>query len=495
MNKLKSILPGEMSRLEARYRQYHTSQLLGFLALGLLLGLAFRHPSDFENPTLFIWVGLIFVITSLHSRRWWALGTIFVAGLLVGSVRAQVVIENYEQYDQFLGRSVTATGTLSEDPQLGISGQRKVTMSDVSIEDVKMPGQVFSTTHSRIELKRGDRVIVQAKLKPGFASYGAALQNSDVVSVERGDNVIRDVRENFAAGLRTVMMEPMASLGLGFVVGQRSALPDKLDEQLKIVGLTHIVVASGYNLTILVRFVMRLLARHSRYLAISGSLTLITLFVLFSGLSPSMNRAVIVTVLALLAWYVGRRFQSILLILFVAAVTAFVNPMYVWADLGWYLSFFAFAGILVVAPLVKAALFRGSEPNNFLQLVIETMCAEFMALPLIALTFSDFPLFGLVANVLVAPFIPLAMVFTVMAGIGAMVAGAGLGFMAVPATILIGYMVAIVEWLSGFSFAQVSVDVGLPLVVAWYGFLGILLLVIAKRYKLDYRRIDNKTVV
>lgn len=52
-----------------------------------------------------------------------------------------------------------------------------------------------------------------------------------------------NARDRFAEALRRVIIEPSASLGLGFVIGQRSELPPKLDDELRMVRLTHIVVA------------------------------------------------------------------------------------------------------------------------------------------------------------------------------------------------------------------------------------------------------------
>ena len=151
--------------------------------------------------------------------------------------------------------------------------------------------------------------------------------------------------------MREVVKEPQASLGIGFLTGQRSTLPDSLDEQLRIVGLTHIVVASGYNLTILVRFARRLFVRYSKYWATVSASVMICGFVLVTGFSPSMSRAALVTGLSLAAWYYGRKIHPLVLLLFAAAITVLINPSFLWGDIGWALSFTAFAGVMLLAPL------------------------------------------------------------------------------------------------------------------------------------------------
>ena len=181
-----------------------------------------------------------------------------------------------------------------------------------------------------------------------------------------------------------------------------------------------------------------------------------------------MNRAVAVTGLSLLAWYYGRRFHPLLLIGYVAAGTALWNPVYVWSDLGWYLSFFAFAGVLIVAPLIATVLFKKTQPPAVGQLVIETLSAELMTLPLIALLFGTFPTFGLLANVLVGPVIPFAMLATALAGVAGMVLPILAPLVALPASVIIGYVVAVAEWLASVDWAQLEAAVTVPLVLAWF---------------------------
>lgn len=475
-----------------RYKRFHVSYLLAWLAAGLLIGLLLGKGISLDSGVAPLFLGLILILGAVRSQRWWAVLAMVLAGVSLGALRGSEVASTYSAYQPLFEKTVTIQGVMSGDSQTATGGRQKIVLSKVVVAGKSYPGEVFVTVYGNDALKRGDSVRVAGTLREGFASYGAAVSGGNVMEVVRNNDVIRDIREKFASVVRSLVMEPMASLGLGFVVGQRSTLPDTLDEQLKVVGLTHIVVASGYNLTILVRFMMRLLARYSRYLAFTASLLVIAGFVLFSGFSPSMNRAVIVTVLALLAWYVGRRFHPVLLIAYVAAATAFVNPMYVWADLGWYLSFFAFAGILIVAPLVIRLLYRHRQPTSFEQLVIETMSAEIVALPLVAFAFATIPVFALVANVLVAPFIPAAMALTALTGIIGLISTTMATIFALPTTILIGYMIAVVEWLASLPIAQYELDLGLWPVALWYSLLIGVCVFVWHRTRYNFRLRDNR---
>lgn len=453
-----------------RYKRFHVSYLLSWLGVGVLLGLLVGHFVPTIATCLVLALASILTMASLKSRRWYACALIVVAGILFGYLRGSSFTYSLQGFETYIGTSAVVTGRIDQDPVLkNGSNVWQAELDAVSIGDVSLSGGVYATILTDETLQRGDRVTISGKMLDGFGSFQASMYRAEVQHVTRPNDPFLAARDSFSEAVRRVMPEPEASLGLGFVVGQKSALPDDLAEQLKTVGLTHIVVASGYNLTILVRFARRLLARRSRYLALVGSGLLVIGFVLVSGLSASMNRAAVVTVLSLLAWYYGRKFHPIQLILYVAAVSALFNPLYVWGDLGWLLSFAAFTGVLVAAPIITRLLYsKECQPSAATQLVIETLSAELMTLPIIIISFGYIPVFALLANTLVAPVVPFAMLLTFIAGVVGWLVPA-LSILAAPATILIAYVVAIVKWLANPEWARFAVSVPAWSAVLWYG--------------------------
>ena len=135
----------------------------------------------------------------------------------------------------------------------------------------------------------------------GFGTFAGSVYRANILYIKRpqpGDIALH-IRDWFANAVRQAVPEPEASLGVSYLVGQRRALPEKLDIALRTAGLTHIVVASGYNLTILVRLARRLFVRISKYLSALVSGNLIIGFIGVTGLSPSITRAGLVTGLSL----------------------------------------------------------------------------------------------------------------------------------------------------------------------------------------------------
>lgn len=471
-----------------RYRRFHVSYVLAWCAVGVLAGVFAGQYITPQNIWSAVSLGVLMLGVSLRSGRWFACVLALVAGLVVGMIRGGDYAQQLRHTSELAGKQLTLVAATTSDPVLmNGSDTWQVQLGSLRVGTVHYEGEAYATVVSNNALKRGDELTLVGKAQTGFGNFRLSIFRAHVRHVIRSPDVFLQARDVFAAGTRRVMPEPEASLGLGFLVGEKSALPSDLTEQLKIVGLTHIIVASGYNLTIFVRFARRLLARRSRYLALAGSLLLVAGYILVSGFSPSMNRAAVVTFLSLLAWYYGRTFHPVQLILYVASVSALVYPTYVWTDLGWLLSFLAFGGVLVVAPIVTRLLYRKDrEPGALARLVIETTAAEAMTLPVIALAFGYIPVLALVANVAVASIIPFAMFFTFVAGVVGLMVPV-LSVLALPAGILTAAVVAVAETLSRPDWARLPVTLTMTGVLIWYGLLGIVLVFVWKRRRVNLR--------
>lgn len=311
----------------------------------------------------------------------------------------------------------------------------------------QLPGRVFATVDNAGDVRRGDRVTIAGRVDGGFGNSAAKITGK-ISSTDRASQLdaALTLRDGFAGSVQRAIHDPAASLGTGYLLGKKSALPDDLVMALQITGLTHIVVASGYNLTVLVRAGRRLFARVSKYLAAMSGVGLVVGFVMMTGMSATMIRAGLVALLSLWAWYYGRAFHPVTLLLTAAAVTLAIDPSFGWGDLGWSLSFAAFAGVMIVAPIATRYFF-GKEKVPFVsQLLIETVSAQLATLPIMILAFHQFSVIAPFANVLILPFIPLAMILVAIAGIGTWLVPGVANVVGWPAERLLDAQVAVINW-------------------------------------------------
>ncbi|MDB5165704.1 MAG: rane protein of unknown function [Candidatus Saccharibacteria bacterium] len=447
-------------------KRVHISWMIALLCLGVVIGVvAVRYISGvilFSAAWLFCGV-TVFCFTAWKPYVGFV-PVVIMAGTMMGLWRGSIDQVKLTVYERLIGVTMTIEGRVAEDVDLNSRNESVVRLSELSAKGHALPGTIYVTTKSTADIKRGDRVRMKGKVADGFGTFPATIYQAHVVQVQRPEpgDIARQVRDWFADAIRTAIPEPQASLGIGYLVGQRRALPPELDDALRIAGLTHIVVASGYNLTILVRFARRGFEKVSKYLSALSAATMIASFVAITGLSPSMSRAGLVAGLSLLAWYYGRKFHPIVLLLFAAAVTLVINPSFGWNDLGWQLSFTAFAGVMIVAPLAQRYFFGDKKPGNIRQILGETMAAQIVTFPILVLVFGQFSNIAVLANILVLPLVPLAMLLTFIAGIGSLILPSFAAFIGYPASWLLEYMITVARYLSSLSWAQTD------LVISWW---------------------------
>lgn len=461
-------------------RRYERTSLISFLLIGLLGGLLLAKfgfaPS---NSTILLAYALLpFVI----KHKFPALIALLVFGTVIGMWRGAHIYNDLSRYNNYYDQKVVITGKVLDDSAYADNSQLEFHIGEVVINDkAELPGRIRVRGFGAASVERGDRVEVSGKLRVGYGNRQGSMSFANIKVLSRSDSGLEKIRSEFFAGVFSAMPEPHASLGLGFLVGTRTLLPAYLVSELSTTGLSHIVAVSGYNLTILIRLMRRLFAKGSAYLSTVASLALIVGFLLVTGVSPSIARAAVVSTLALGAWYYGRRVKPSLIILLSAALTAFVSPFYLWFDLGWYLSFAAFFGVLVLAPLITKRIYKDKKPKILNQIIIETTSAQVLALPIIAVTFGQLSLISLLANVLVLPLIPLAMILTFVAGLAGMLVPFVAGWLAWPATFILTYIVDIVHMLARVPWALKNVD------MSWFQlgiiYASVLLIILVLRKK------------
>ncbi len=474
-------------------RRIHTSWLIAILSAGIVVGvIVAQYTTDWFGSMSWLLIGISLASVGLWLRRIYILPIILLAGGLIGLWRGSLDQHHLRPYQNIIGHQATIRGNVSEDPDIGKTGELVLRLSQLQIDGHDIIGTIWVSAGTKLEVKRSDIVTLEGKLAPGFGSFAASMYRADIQKVERpqpGD-VAGQVRDGFADQVRQAIPEPQSSLGLGYLVGQRRGLPPELDDALKVAGLTHVVVASGYNLTILVRLARRLFVKVSKYMAALSAGGMIVAFVAVTGISPSMSRAGLVASLGLLAWYYGRKFHPLVLLPFAAAITLLVNPSYGWNDLGWQLSFAAFGGVMIVAPLMQAYFFGDKKPGIVRQILGETVSAQIVTFPILVLAFGQFSNVAIISNLLVLPLVPLAMLLTFIAGIVTLIIPAAAHIVGVPATALLQYMTGVAEYVAGLPWAQTKLSISGWMTAGMYVALAAICLYMWRKTKFALRDVN-----
>jgi len=431
----------------------------------------------------------VFAVAVSRSRLA-VLGLILLA-LTLGVWRTTAWGIERTQLTGLIGQKITVTGTVADDPAVNpTTRQVSLTLGNLRKDGRALPGQLSVYSYP-VQVQRGYRLQLDGKVGPGFGNAVAEMGFAKLTILSRAQSPLEQTRQRFFAGMKTALPEPLGSFGLGLLVGIRALIPKAMQAELALVGLSHLVAVSGYNLTIIVQAADRLLARFGRGIALVASFWLIGTFLALTGASASIVRASLVAVLSLLAAFYGRRFQPLALIAIAAGATAVFDPKYL-TDLGWLLSFLAFFGILVLAPAVEARL--GNPKSVVARLGIESLCAQILTIPLIMYMFNQLSIISPLSNLVILPMVPLAMAVSLLAGLAGMLIPPFAGWLAWPAMLLLGLMTHIIDWFASLPWAGRTDHLSLNAMLAAYAVILAATVVIARATRRKHQSADVNIV-
>jgi len=206
----------------------------------------------------------------------------------------------------------------------------------------------------------------------------------------------------FTSVTNTYLPEPHASLLNGIIFGTNLKVTKEFYEYLKIVGLLHIVVLSGSNISLLTAIISKSLFFLSKQLSILITILIIVFFIIFVGAQAPIIRAGFMGVLTLVAIIYGRKYTALYVLLLSAIFVALFWPKWL-TTLSFQLSYGASLGIILFSPKKKM--------NYFINQFFLSLSAQIFTAPLIFLKFKTVSLISPISNICIAWTIAPLMVF------------------------------------------------------------------------------------
>ncbi|MDB5265040.1 MAG: Competence protein ComEC [Parcubacteria group bacterium] len=474
-------------------------------ALGFTVGVGLGTFSALSWPTL-LFFGLLSLLI-LGSGVWpvrrntcIAVG-IFLLMVVLGVCRFMESEQRKVASVMIVPRfGVSQEGKIVADPDIRESSQR-VTV-EIEIEGKKT--RILAVTPLYPQLSFGQRVLVSGtpELPKPFETDGgrtfrydkflekdgifAIVQKANVKVLGPPEGLFAQLlsylylgKHIFTDALGAALPEPESSLAVGILTGGKQGLGKELLEAFTIAGLLPVVVLSGYNVMIVVEAVLRIFSFLPKRISIVVAAITITLFVLVAGAGSSAVRAGFMAGLGLLARFTDRTYDVLRALIIVLVVMLIINPLYLVYDPGFQFSFAATLGLVLGSPLVLERL--SWIKGRFLrEILASTIAAQVFVLPLLLYQTGNLSLVSLPANVLVLPVVPLAMLFSAIAGVCTLVFPALGPLIAFPAYTLLWFVIAVAENIARLPFA----DVVIPIFPFWVvGLSYVVLFWIGKRIK------------
>lgn len=342
----------------------------------------------------------------------------------------------------------------------------------------------------------GDRVAVEGILEApsqdidgfSYANYLAryriwsTMNDPRLVEIEPAPPSWRGALYDFKGFLEIkiykLYFEPEASFVAGLLLGSRKGMPQVLADAFQATGLTHIVAISGYNISLIVALMFTLASFLPLKTRVVATTLAIVLFVILVGASAAVVRAGIMGVITLWGLFWGSRSQVFFTLLWSAVLMVLMNPYTLIYDVGFQLSFTSTLGLLVFVPMLESFVPKAERFSLLREALLLTLAAQIGTLPLILFHFGRLAVLSPIANVLVAPFLPLSMLFSALS----LVFGETLAILA--------YVPLRAVELVALAFSKIPfVNVSLALSVSWFLLSEVFLLWLSlKFYKSTLRR-------
>lgn len=229
------------------------------------------------------------------------------------------------------------------------------------------------------------------------------------------------LKQNFLFNLKKVLGEPHSALAGGLVVGEKSALGKELIDDFRKAGLIHIVVLSGYNITIVADSIRRMLSFLPRNIGIIlGGIGIISFGILVGG-GATVIRSCIMAIIALVGSLIRRDYDVGKALFLAGAFMIIHNPLILLYDPSFQLSFLATLGLIVLSPPIEKRLKFITEKFGLRGLVSSTLATQIFVSPYILYMMGQLSIIGIIVNILVLPIIPITMLFVFLTGISGFV--------------------------------------------------------------------------
>jgi len=201
-------------------------------------------------------------------------------------------------------------------------------------------------------------------------------------------------KNRFKTFVQNNLNDPFANLFLGILIGDRSGYSKFLSEDLRFVGLTHLVAVSGMNVLLILNILKKFSWIFGRKLAFFFNSLFIIFFAYFTSLTTSVLRACFMSIINLWGEYNFLRLDSLKVLLFTAYALLLINPYYIVYDLSYALSFLATLALILVKDTERIV-------NDWKLEIQANLVSFWFTIPVILFAFKSLPVLTVFSNLLV----------------------------------------------------------------------------------------------
>jgi competence protein ComEC len=421
-----------------------------FLSSLLGIVISFFHVTH-ASALAFFCITLFLYVWSRHvtdsgMKKIYSVCIIVCCGLFVGQVRMMFfsiphtsVLQMADTHD--VPEKISVQGMVSREPVSdGETQNIYLHTTHATIQGIVYPldTTVLIRTHAFPLYAYGDELMATGTLKvPSTISaedgrvfnYQMYLLKDGVThtlsfgsvqkSGETGNSVFRllfSLKRHIVHSLSRVLPQPESNLLGGILLGIDS-MSQTIQDEFRVAGLSHIIVLSGYNITVVAESILAVATAVGISFAFPLACIGVLLFVCMTGFGASAIRAGIMASIALIGRHFGKTYRVERALAVAVWGMVMWNPLTLVYDPSFHLSVLATIGIMYMTPVSIRWFLWVPEKYGLRDICATTWGVQLFVLPYIIYMSGMVSLFAFPANLFVLPFVPLTMFLGFLTGV------------------------------------------------------------------------------
>ncbi len=234
---------------------------------------------------------------------------------------------------------------------------------------------------------------------------------------------LAEIRDRYSRSIKKATGS-YAPVYQAMLLGDKSQLEDEVKDRYQMAGMLHMLAISGLHLSLLGMGCFRILQRFGASIPLAGSISVFLLFSygILTGEGVATMRALCMFVLAMGAKILGRTYDLLSALSLAAMLLLADSPYYLFYS-GFQLSFGCICGIALILPcLEKIFSLKKQNPREWSWKVAlsnalaGSLSIQFATLPITLYFFFEFPMYGILLNLVAIPALSAVLVSGVLGG-------------------------------------------------------------------------------
>jgi competence protein ComEC len=197
-----------------------------------------------------------------------------------------------------------------------------------------------------------------------------------------------------------------AALLRGLLLADRREIDQETKTQFINSGIIHVLAVSGLHVGFIALIFIVLFGRFNIYLRSVLTMIGLLIFMILTGVPPSVFRATVMALVILVAFLTNRSTNIFNSLAIAALIILIINPNEIYSP-GFQLSFSAVISIGVIYPIISGMINRLQIQSKFVRYILLFVAVSFAAqigtLPFTLIYFGKLSVIGLATNIIVIP--------------------------------------------------------------------------------------------